>query len=126
MGEIKPWQMIVIAVAVIVLGFSAWRFMSGARITQPDGIMTIDIVTGQLYDVKKGKARGIVLPARHPDTNERTLYPVEFDESKGEWVLIERYAVSLDADKRSASEYVGSGINVTVSNDNPIKHVIMP
>ena len=125
MGEIKPWQLIVIAVAVIVLGFSAWRFMSGNGIDQPDGIMTVDIKTGQLYDVKKGSAKGMRLPVEHPDTGERTLYPVELNE-QNEWVIIEHYAGGIDDRIRQDSLLGDEGYGIKILDSDPIKHVIRP
>ena len=125
MGEIKPWQMIVIALAVIVLAFSAWRFMGGQGLDQPDGLMTVDVMTGQLYDVDRGRAVGIVLPVRHPETNEPTLFPVEQD-SSGDWVLVPRYVPSLTDEMIESSSFIDTGLNLTVLDTDPIKHVVLP
>ncbi len=76
MDNVKPWQIILFVLAIGVLAFSAWRFVSSSSIPSTGGYMTVDIMTGQLYDIQKGKAKGVPLPARHPDTDERTLYPV--------------------------------------------------
>jgi len=125
MGEMKPWQLIVIAAAVLVLGYSGWSFVSGDRIDQPDGIMCVDVFTGQLYDVKKGRAKGIALPVKHPETGERSLFPVEESEN-GNWQLIARYARGIDDDLRSASILPTSGLDVNPAGEPPIRHVILP
>ena len=125
MGDLKPWQMIVIALAVLVLGYTGWSFISNDSIQQPSGIMTVDIMTGQLYDVQKGRAKGMALPARHPETDERTLYPVKRDE-QGDWHIIERYAAGIDDELRAESLLRGSGLKIEFSSASPIKHVVMP
>lgn len=125
MSEIKPWQMIVIALAVLVLGYTGWSFISTDSIEQPSGIMTVDIMTGQLYDVRKGRAKGMALPARHPETNEPTLFPVERNE-QGDWHIIERYAAGIDDELREESLLRGSGLKIEFSSASPIKHVLMP
>ena len=76
MDNVKPWQIVLFVVAVVALGFSVWRVLGKSSVPQTTGYMTVDIMTGQLYDVQKGKAKGVPLPARHPETGERTLYPV--------------------------------------------------
>ncbi len=124
MSEIKPWQIILIIAAVVVLAFSGWRMMTSGSIDQPDGHMTVDVMTGQLYLVRKGKAKGVMYPAKHPDTGERTLYPVNQDDS-GEWKLHLRNDDSIPKEMREQSSALGSGSRITILDEDPIVHVIM-
>jgi hypothetical protein len=126
MGEIKPWQMIVIALAVIVLAFSAWRFIGSQGLDQPEGTMAVDVMTGQLWDIKRGRAVGMMLPHRHPETNERTLFPVVKDETTGDWVLVPRYVPALSEDLIERSEFVDPDLRLTVLDADPIQHVVLP
>lgn len=76
MDKVKPWQVILFFVAVAVLGFSVWKFGFGSRIAQPDRFMTVDVLTGQLYEIELGRAKGMILPAKHPQSGLRVLFPV--------------------------------------------------
>jgi len=125
MGEMKPWHLIVIAAAVLALGYSGWSFMNNQGIDQVDGIMAVDIRTGQLYDVKKGSARGMAFPMTHPETGERTIFPVEQSES-GSWMLIERYSDNIDEDLLVGSAVFGSGLDVDTLDSGPVRLVVKP
>jgi hypothetical protein len=126
MSEIKPWQIILIIAAVVVLAFSGWRMMSSGSIDQPEGHMTVDVMTGQLYLVKKGKAKGVLYPAKHPETGERTLYPVnQRDDDSGKWELHLRGDDSIPKELRERSTALGSGSKINILDEDPIVLVIM-
>lgn len=119
MDNVKPWQLIVIVAAVIAVGFVGWKFGFGSkRIPQHDSILLVDVVTGTLYDAHKGDAKGILLPARAPDTNERTLFPVEEDES-GVWRVRERY-FGLYKTMQINSDLVGPDGQIEVVAEDPV------
>ncbi len=126
MNELKPWQMILIAAAVLVLGFTGWRMMSGTKVDQPDGYMTVDVMTGQLYMLQKGRAKGMLLPAKNPDTGDRTLYPVVQDESTGDWSLHEGYATTITEDMIKSSKVLTNQSQISILDSDPIVHVLMP
>lgn len=125
MSDIKPWQIILIIAAVVVLAFSGWRMMTAGSIDQPDGHMTVDVMTGQLYLIRKGKAKGIMYPTVNPDTGERTLIPVSQDEGSGDWILDRRFTDRITDEMRNQSEALGSGSRVTILDTDPIVHVLM-
>lgn len=124
MSDIKPWQIVVIVAAVIVLAFSAWRMMGSDVAKGPSGYMTVDIYTGQLYLVKKGKAKGIMFPAKNPDTKERTLYPVEQSSSDSDWELRPRSSTGITKKMIEDSEFLVGGNRVKVLDEDPIVVVI--
>lgn len=122
MGDLKPWQIVVIIAAVIAVGFTGWRLLTADRVAQPSGYMTVDVRTGQLYDIQKGKARGVVVPARHPETGERTLYPV--NNENGTWKLDEGYAEHMPEPLKKAIGFTNAQ-NFQVKPDPPITFVLV-
>lgn len=127
MSDIKPWQIVLIVAAIIVLAFTGLRVLGGEQVQDgPSGYMTVDVLTGQLYLLKKGKAKGMVLPAKNPETDERTLYPVEETDS-GEWELDQRLAEVMPEDLQERSrilEESSNGIQIEVLDEKPIVHVL--
>lgn len=124
MSDIKPWQIVLIVAAIIVLAFTGLRVLGGERVQDgPSGYMTVDVLTGQLYLLKKGKARGMILPAKNPDTNERTLYPVDETES-GAWELDKGYAEFMPEDLQEKSTILGKDFDLVISDEDPIVHTI--
>ncbi len=124
MSDIKPWQIILIIVALAVLAFSGWRMMGSGVVAGPDGHMTVDIMTGQLYMVQKGKARGIMYPVKHPETGDRTLFPVTQEDGSDTWELHGRSAGSISDKMRNESEVLRSGLRIDVMDSKPIVVVI--
>jgi hypothetical protein len=91
MDNIKPWQIVLIIVALAVLGFSVWKFgVSSNPENQLAGSLTlVDVETGQLYRASIRGEKTLLLPARRPGTELQALVPVF--EDNGEWYLFERY-----------------------------------
>lgn len=125
MSDIKPWQIILIIAAIAVLAFSGWRMMNRNSIDSPNGHMTVDVITGQLYLVQKGKAKGIVYPSANPDTGDRTLIPVYQKEGSDKWNLDQRFLDSISDQMRKRSTALGSGTEIKILDANPIVHVLM-
>jgi len=125
MSDIKPWQIILIIAAVAVLAFTGWRMMGSGPVDGPSGHMTVDVITGQLYLVQKGKAKGIVYPSKNPDTGDRTLIPVYQDEGSERWTLDERFLDRITDQIRKQSTALGSGTSIRVLDNDPIVHVLM-
>lgn len=122
MDNIRPWQIILFIAAIGVLGFSAWKFGFGSSIEgqMADSMMMVDVQTGQLYEVDVSGQRGVLIPARHPETNEVALLPV-FDEG-GEWFLYERYRPSLSSMDVSLDAIAGADQAVKVNGEKPIRY----
>lgn len=96
MGQLKPWQMVLIVVAVVVLGASiAWQVFGRERVDKADSVLLMDVATGDLYRVDVRGSRGVAIPARHPDNGERTLIPVIRDDD-GVWTITERYRSAVE------------------------------
>lgn len=110
MGDAKPWQIILIVVAVVGVGFSVWRFGFGDRVVQSDHVTTMCVVTGEIYEIRLGKAKGLMLPAKHPETGERTLFPAE--QQGGKWVVSPNFLGGAQPDQTP-----GSRVNLDGSVD---------
>lgn len=95
MGSVRPWQIVLFAVALIALGTGLYMSFNGpGKVKFKNEVHLVDVVTGEtfVYGTKKG---GVVLPAIHPDTGERTLMRAIVDED-GHWYLDERSLGSLE------------------------------
>ncbi|MBO6513405.1 MAG: hypothetical protein JJ974_05520 [Phycisphaerales bacterium] len=124
MSDIKPWHIVLMVAAVIVLAFTAWRVMGSDMQKGPSGHMTVDVMTGQLYMVQKGKARGVMYPAKHPETGERTLFPVDQEEGSDSWKLSPRLENAITDEMREESKALGSGLRIDILDEDPIVVVI--
>lgn len=88
---IKPWQWVLMAVALVVLSVSLWRtIFSGDRVNLANKIYMVDLVSGELFVADVSGHRGVVIPARHPETDARTIIPVDIDAS-GTIIVSSRY-----------------------------------
>lgn len=80
---LKPWHIVLFVVAVG--GLIAGIFMSSSGNT-PDmakRILMVDLASGELFEVDTSD-KGVILPARNPDTNRATLMPAQ-KEPDGTW-----------------------------------------
>lgn len=86
MGEMKPWQWVVVVAAVLMIGYTAFSFLTGSRIPNPNSITVADIETGEMFTIDTSGRKIAILPATNPETGKRTLFPVRQDE-EGRWVI---------------------------------------
>lgn len=71
----KPWQAILMVVALLVLGGSvAWQIVGSDKPEVSGEVLLVDIRTGQVFRANTSGRRAVVLPAKHPETGERSLY----------------------------------------------------
>ncbi len=123
MDGMKPWQIGLFIVAAVVLGGSlAFSFLGGSSLDKADRIYLVDVTTGQLYYAPVKSRGSVIVPARHPETKERTLFKVH-EREDGRWELDRRTSESLDyAEVRT----VGPDGYVNVLDDDPVKYVAPP
>jgi hypothetical protein len=119
MGKLKPWQIALIALGLVVgIGSFAWSMLSGNEIRRPDSLLLVDTATGDRFRADMGGKRSLILPAKHPSTGLRTILRLE--ERDGGWFV---QGPSLVADlpeaQRAAIRDLESGA-VTVS-DAPVQ-----
>ena len=88
MGKVKPWQVVLLVLALVALGTSAYLSF-GSSPDRPrliSEITMVDVTTGQLFSFSLGGKRGVSVPETNPDSGKRTLVPVMKDES-GSWIV---------------------------------------
>jgi hypothetical protein len=90
MGQFKPWQIVVLALALIGAGVMTFYSCSGGS-GQPElatSVNLVDVKTGALFLAKYPEKRPVSYPAKNPETGEATLYPVY--QKDGAWYLTSR------------------------------------
>jgi hypothetical protein len=71
----KPWQIVVMVVALVAVGVSAALMLSRSGPKIPSTVMLVDVSTGQLYEVNIKRYR-LGLPAQDPEQKEYRLFAV--------------------------------------------------
>ena len=103
MGQAKPWQIVLIVIAVIgSAGSVAWTLMSRDSIQFGNRIEMVDLVTGDRYWIDVSGDRRGTFPAKHPETQQRTLVRIQEDDN-GVWKSFEI--------RSAAAQIRGSGQN---------------
>jgi len=86
MDNVKPWQIILMVLAVGALAFSIWKFVLTPKIKLPTEVYLVDVSNGELFIFDfSGKAKGYY-PERSPDSQNLVLMPVIKDEN-GKWFI---------------------------------------
>jgi hypothetical protein len=105
MSGAKPWQIVVIVAAIVlVIGSLAYTFSGSAPVKTASELLLVDVGTGDLF-VASVRNRGIAIPANHPETQQPTLVPVSQDE-EGRWTVSRREIGALKTLKVSTSALV--------------------
>jgi hypothetical protein len=99
MGDVKPWQIGVIAVALLAVCGSIFYSCSGASSTvkQANTARMVDIRTGELFEASYPEKRPVSFPAKNPKSGDASLYPVFFRDNK--WSLNTRYMTDIKKDQ---------------------------
>lgn len=122
MDKIKPWQIILILVALAGLGFSVWNFgfANSLESQLADTMTLVDVQSGQLYTASIGGRNGILIPARNPETREIALMPVYRENDQ--WFLIDRYKGGV-SDLTVATDAIPDVDGpITVNDSNPLPY----
>ncbi len=119
MGEMKPWQWVVVVAAVLMIGYTAFSFLTGSRIPNPNSITVADIETGEMFTIDTSGRKLAILPATNPETGKRTLFPVRQDEN-GQWVVTPLMAGTLaDYEGEAAALESATTMVVRVAEGSP-------
>ena len=87
----KPVQIAIIVIGLLV--GAAGIMLAISKNSGPDiadKMYLVDVKTGELYAVSTTK-RSVILPYRHPETNEPTLLPADYDKERAGWFVKSRY-----------------------------------
>ena len=118
MGELKPWQIVLMIVAVLVLAGSLWMTLGGRSVPNPNQIIVADVETGELFSIDTSGSKLALLPARHPETGEKTLYPVQKNDD-GEWVITRLLASTFETYEGEAAAVMDRQTLVVEVEGNP-------
>ncbi|MEL7473916.1 MAG: hypothetical protein AAGK04_11420 [Planctomycetota bacterium] len=118
MGSVKPWQVLLFVAAIASLAYAAWNALSGEKVELAQTINLVDVHTGELFEVDVSR-RGMVIPAKHPETGERTLLGVRLED--GEWRLNAKGIESLKQIRGShdAVGNKGAGVVNVINPESP-------
>lgn len=97
MEKPKPWQIGVIALAIVAAGVSIVLAVlrdNSPRMTHR--VLLVDVQTGDLFEINTERFQS-VLPEINPETGAATLVPVE-REPDGKYRISDRYMNSLPAE----------------------------
>jgi len=121
MDNVKPWQIILLLVAFVVLTFSIWKvgFSGSIQSQLADRMMLVDVQTGQLYVRDLSGNQSFIIPDRNPETREISLVPVI--EVDGEWIVSERYLNALEQVEVPKDAIVGPKKPVKTIDEKPIR-----
>jgi hypothetical protein len=87
MGQFKPWQIAVLAIALIGVAVMTFYSCSGgdSRVNLADELKLVDVQTGTVYVVKLDQKRPVSIPAKSPTSGARSLFPIY--EKEGGWFI---------------------------------------
>jgi hypothetical protein len=89
-GSAKPWQIVVIAAAVVAVGVMLfYTLRSGDSIPHASDVLMVDVTTGDLYRVSLSSRKVLGTPERNPDSGKLTLFKVNKSED-GRWTVLRR------------------------------------
>lgn len=94
--QAKPVQIAVIVIGLLVGVVGIVLAISGGnKVDLADRMVFVDVISGEFYSVKD-QGRSLLIPYRNPESQERTLFPVEQNETSGNWNLKSRYMIALE------------------------------
>lgn len=87
----KPVQIAIIVIGLLIGAVGIVLAMKkNAAPDVADKMVLVDVKTGDLYSVST-RGRSVILPYRHPETNEPTLLPAIFHDEDSAWYVKSRY-----------------------------------
>jgi len=89
MQNFKPWHGILMLAAAVALGFGVFTLFS-REVPRATQVYLIDVASGEVFRAPIGGQRALTLPAKHPESGERTLLPIQQSEDGG-WRMNPRY-----------------------------------
>jgi hypothetical protein len=90
MGTVKPWQIVVMVLAVLAVVGSVLYSCSGSNtgVDVASEMRLVDVKTGEFFVAKLSDKQLVTLPAKNPTSGEPTLFPVY--EKEGAWYITSR------------------------------------
>ncbi len=93
--QAKPVQIAIIVIGLLVgIGGIVLALSKNAGPDIAGKMILVDVKTGDLFAVST-KGRSVILPYRHPETNEPSLLPAIFNETDSSWHIKSRYLSAM-------------------------------
>jgi hypothetical protein len=90
MQGIKPWQLAIILIGLVVGGgLITWQTASSDQVKLADAILLVDVTTGEIIDAPFPSGRPVMFPGKNPKSGKATLLPATQEE--GKWFVGSRY-----------------------------------
>ena len=87
MGKVKPWQIVVMVIAVVAVAASAYLSLSGGETVKLSNEITmVDVNSGDLFAFAVDRRHVVMPPEKNPETGKRTLLSVN-KTGEGKWML---------------------------------------
>lgn len=104
--QVKPWQVVVMVLAVVAVLVSSMYTCSrmSDKVSQSSDVTLVDIKTGELFEASYPDKAPVSYPAKRPDTHEAVLYPVYQSENK--WLIATRFLGDVKKDKALRSDLI--------------------
>jgi hypothetical protein len=120
MGQVKPWQIVLIVAALAAAGTSAYLTLSGGSpVKLDDQVLLVDITNGDLFAFPTSGHRAVVTPGKNPETGKIALFRV-YKNDKGNWTVSSRDLSALnlvEGEPKALLDRKSGHVNVT--NETP-------
>ena len=95
MGNAKPWQIVVLVVAVVAVATSAYfSFSGGETVKFADEVLMVDVNTGDVFAFPVGRRQVVIPPETNPESGTKSLLRVHKTDT-GKWLLDSREVAAL-------------------------------
>ncbi len=108
MDGMKLWQKVLLVVAAIVLVGGVWYSFRGKGPEFGDRLYFVDLASGDIYVFNLKGTHGLMIPAKNPETGQRTLIPIQIDPDGEDARISPRY--------QSTAEMLLERDNITLSD----------
>jgi hypothetical protein len=121
MGNVKPWQIVVMVIAVVAVAASAYFSFSGkSDVKFASEITMVDVNTGDLFAFPVSRRQVVIPPEANPDTGKKTLLRVNKN-AAGKWVLdgreVSAILPTIEGDHKAVIDRKTGEVRVT--NEKP-------
>ncbi len=121
MRQVKLWQIVLFVAAAGAIVLTAYRLWRGDSVEVAHDLLVADIATGQVFEIDTN-GKGIALPAKHPETGDRTLYPI-FRGEGGQWTLESRALAAINARELETGGAIDKETGVVTVESSKIRRI---
>jgi hypothetical protein len=90
MQGVKPWQLAVIVIGLLVGGgLIAWQGLTSNEVKLAESVVVVDVLTGELFEVPLPEGQAISFPLKNPNSGKAALIPAA--QVDGKWFVRTRF-----------------------------------